>query len=95
VSSVLWAMPLPVRMLHQCTSTKNWLKTWLLKYQCCAGITLSKEQVRRGTELAREQGIDNVHFQVMCWSFAHAAAGVMLCITVRDSPVDTVLEILR
>lgn len=30
-----------------------------------AGITLSKEQVRRGTELAAEQGVPNAHFQVM------------------------------
>lgn len=29
------------------------------------GITLSKEQVRRGTELAKEQGVSNAHFQVM------------------------------
>ena len=29
-----------------------------------AGITLSKEQVRRGTELAAEQGVPNAHFQV-------------------------------
>lgn len=29
------------------------------------GITLSKEQVRRGTELAAEQGVPNAHFQVM------------------------------
>ena len=30
-----------------------------------AGITLSKEQVRRGTELAAEQGVGNARFQVM------------------------------
>ena len=30
-----------------------------------AGITLSKEQVRRATELAEEQGVSNAHFQVM------------------------------
>jgi len=29
------------------------------------GITLSPAQVKRGTELAQEQGVDNVHFQVM------------------------------
>ena len=29
-----------------------------------AGITLSKEQVRRGSELAAEQGVPNAHFQV-------------------------------
>lgn len=51
--------------------------------QCCAGITLSKEQVRRGTELAREQGVSNVHFQVTCWGCAHAARASlkMLCLT--------------
>lgn len=29
--------------------------------------------MRRGTELAKEQGIDNVHFQVICWSFVRDA----------------------
>lgn len=29
------------------------------------GITLSKNQVRRGTELAKERGLDNVNFRVM------------------------------
>ncbi len=33
---------------------------------CCpAGITLSPAQVKRATELAREQGVDNAHFQVL------------------------------
>jgi MPBQ/MSBQ methyltransferase len=40
-----------------------------------AGITLSKEQVRRGTELAKEQGVSNVHFQVICCGFAHGVQG--------------------
>ena len=31
----------------------------------CAGITLSKSQVKRGTELAAEQGLGNCSFQVM------------------------------
>ena len=29
-----------------------------------AGITLSKDHVRRGTELAKEQGVHNARFQV-------------------------------
>lgn len=28
------------------------------------GITLSPAQVKRATELAKERGLDNVHFQV-------------------------------
>ncbi len=31
----------------------------------CAGITLSPAQVKRGTELAKERGLDNVQFQVL------------------------------
>jgi hypothetical protein len=30
----------------------------------CAGITLSLKQVARGTELAAQQGVANVRFQV-------------------------------
>ena len=37
--------------------------TWCWLF--AAGITLSKEQVRRATELAAEQGVSNAHFQVM------------------------------
>lgn len=30
----------------------------------CAGITLSPKQVERGTQLAKERGLNNVNFQV-------------------------------
>ena len=46
--------------------------------------------MRRGTELAKEQGIDNVHFQVLCTSYAHAAAGALLASMLGASPIDTI-----
>ena len=47
--------------------------------------------MRRGTELAKEQGIDNVHFQVICCCCAHAAPGVMPCDAVCGQLSDMVL----
>jgi hypothetical protein len=45
--------------------------------------------VRRGTELAKEQGIDNVHFQVICRCLLLTAAGVMLRTASCAQCVDT------
>lgn len=45
--------------------------------------------MRRGTELAKEQGIDNVHFQVICPSYAHAAAGALPPSVLGAARIDT------
>lgn len=48
------------------------------KSLCDAGITLSPNQVKRGTELAAERGLDNVKFQASSAALHDGAAGTRL-----------------